>query len=78
MKLSYKDGNLMWSRGSQDVIQRDVDSLTKRQLFALCGQRVGHYPVCGWLRTACNFIKRFSSKNWENMLDPKIMSMTND
>jgi len=32
-------------------------SLTKRGLFFLCGRLVGHYPVAGWLRMHCSFLK---------------------
>ena len=32
--------------------------LTKRELFSICGRLVGHYPVAGWLRIACSFVKR--------------------
>ena len=27
-------------------------------LFSVCGKLIGHYPVAGWLRVACSFIKR--------------------
>ena len=32
--------------------------LTKRGLFSLCGRLVGHYPVAGWLRMHCSYLKR--------------------
>ena len=32
--------------------------LTKRGLFLWCGKLVGHYPVAGWLRLQCSFLKR--------------------
>ena len=49
-------GKLGWSRDNS--LDHDIDSLTKRKLFSLCGKLVGHYPVGGWLRVACSYIKR--------------------
>ena len=39
-------------------ISADFVRLTKRELFSLCGRLVGHYPVAGWLRLQCSFLKR--------------------
>ncbi|KFD62555.1 hypothetical protein M514_09040 [Trichuris suis] len=42
--------------------------LTRRSVFSYCGELVGHYPVCGWLRVATAFIKREAnrvSSRWE-------------
>ena len=36
------------------------ENLTKRQLFSVCGQLVSHYPVVGWLRVACSYVKRIA------------------
>ncbi|KFD50080.1 hypothetical protein M513_09040, partial [Trichuris suis] len=38
------------------------------EIFSYCGELVGHYPVCGWLRVATAFIKREAnrvSSRWE-------------
>jgi hypothetical protein len=36
-------------------------------LFLICGQLVGHYPVVGWLRVACSYVKRCSTvARWED------------
>ena len=35
--------------------------LTKREVFSVCGQLVSHYPVAGWLRMWCSYIKRLAS-----------------
>ena len=41
--------------------------MTKRQVFSLCGKLVGHYPVAGWLRVACSFVKRSCDSNaWDS------------
>ena len=47
-----------WRRDG--LIQDIGESLTKRELFSLSGKLVGHYPVVGWLRTACSFVKRMA------------------
>ena len=39
---------------------------TKRDLFSVCGKLVGHYPVCGWLRVACSFVKRLCVGSYWN------------
>ena len=51
-----KDGELKFSRANE--IPEVPDRLTKKELFSLCGKLVGHYPVAGWLRAACSYIKR--------------------
>lgn len=53
-------GRMRWMRG-KDVPQLPDDGcLNRRELFSICGCIIGHYPVAGWLRVACSFIKRYS------------------
>ena len=47
-----KLGQLMWSRGNDLPIV--PESVTRRELFSVCGMLTGHYPVAGWLRIACS------------------------
>lgn len=49
-------GSLYWKR--DNVLVESLDSVTKRDLFSICGRLTGHYPVGGWLRVACSFMKR--------------------
>jgi len=50
-------GEYRWRRDNE--LPTVGDSVpTKRQLFSVCGQLVGHYPVAGWLRVACSYLKR--------------------
>ena len=65
-----RDGELLFTRGNQ--IPKMVEgSLTKRELFSLCGKLVGHYPIAGWLRLACSYIKRKAGgENWDDVVDP--------
>ena len=37
--------------------------MTMQQVFSLCGKLIGHYPVAGWLRVACSFVKRSCESN---------------
>ena len=61
------DNKLMWSRGNRvDAIPQ---RLTRRVVFSICEQLVGHLPVCGWLRIICSILKRrvvSLTKGWDN------------
>ena len=42
----------------------------------MCGKLVGHYPVVGWLRVACSFIKRAAGgSRWEDLVGEEALSM---
>jgi transposase InsO family protein/ribonuclease HI len=53
-----KSGSLSFGRGNEIPVVAENAVVTKKQLFSICGKLVGHYPVCGWLRVACSFLKR--------------------
>ncbi|KFD49597.1 hypothetical protein M513_09540 [Trichuris suis] len=70
LKVSKERGQLMWARGNPvgDVPQE----LTRRAVFAYCGELVGHLPVCGWLRVAAAFAKRSANaatRSWDDPTD---------
>lgn len=68
-RLSFGRGNTL-----PDLV--GVESLTRRELFSACGKIVGHYPVCGWLRVACSFIKRVSEgERWDDSVGESAMDM---
>ena len=72
----HKDrtGSFMWKR--DNVLPEGGDEPSKRQLFSVCGQLVGHYPVCGWLRVACSYMKRIAcSGKWDESVPEKVQSM---
>ena len=48
--------NLVFRRGNEIPALPAV--VSRRELFSICGKLVGHYPVVGWLRVACSFVKR--------------------
>ena len=49
-------GELAFTRGNE--APSVPENLTRRGLFSICGKLVGHYPVAGWLRVACSYVKR--------------------
>ncbi|XP_076049389.1 uncharacterized protein LOC143030071 [Oratosquilla oratoria] len=70
-------GTLMFKRGNE--IPKVTDEMCKRELFSLCGKLVGHYPIAGWLRTACSYIKRrVGSKDWGEKVDEDTLTMIRD
>ena len=47
------------------------ETLTKRELFSVCGKLTGHFPVAGWLRVACSYIKRLTNETaWDDHILP--------
>lgn len=74
-----KDHNdsLVWSRDN-DI--GDVDSVqTKRELFSVCGRLTGHYPVGGWLRVACSFMKRQTNDcDWDDRIPESVKTMLSE
>ncbi|GFO16630.1 Pol polyprotein [Plakobranchus ocellatus] len=52
-------GDLIFSRANEIPNVDQLDSeLSRRDVFSICGKLVGHYPVAGWLRVACSYVKR--------------------
>ena len=51
----------------KEINPSNLNSMTKRQVFSLCGKLVGYYPVAGWLRVPCSFVKRGCESNaWDS------------
>ena len=45
------------------------EELRRRELFSICGKLTGHYPIAGWLRIACSYIKRqVEGEKWDDMV----------
>ncbi|MEL6805127.1 MAG: hypothetical protein AAFO91_15250, partial [Bacteroidota bacterium] len=67
---SMPDGRLKMSRGRDLEDVKVSETLTKRELFSLCGRLVSHYPVAGWLRPCCSFLKRVGCGGaWDDPVD---------
>ena len=70
-------GQLTWSRDAELPVVGN--QLTKRGLFSLCGKLLGHYPVAGWLRVACSYIKRLSNfVQWDEYIPESTMTMLHE
>ena len=71
------DGRLAFERNADLPL---VDhKLSKRELFSVCGKLVGHYPVVGWLRIACSFVKRHSEgSKWNDYIGDRAQFMIED
>ena len=69
LKLTNKMGKLMFRRGNEIP---EIGEISRRELFSICGKLLGHYPVAGWLRLACSYVKRRASGvDWEDRVDCK-------
>ncbi|KAF4717270.1 hypothetical protein FOZ63_026322 [Perkinsus olseni] len=85
VKPSSKDPHvLVWSRRSDISLDMPV-TLTKRSIFSWTGQLVSHYPVCGWLRIYCSYLKRLvcdlagePNAPWDRPLPPVIRRCCRD
>ncbi|XP_065654532.1 uncharacterized protein LOC136081163 [Hydra vulgaris] len=68
---------LCWKRGNIIPKSQNIktEKVTRRKLFSICGHLLGHYPVGGWLRIACSFIKRHSQGNtWDDLIGDQAQS----
>jgi hypothetical protein len=73
VKLTESD-ELVWGRDNEygDI----ADVVTKRELFSVCGRLTGHYPLGGWLRVACSFMKRQASDcDWDEEVPSRVKEM---
>ncbi|XP_029643257.1 uncharacterized protein LOC115217646 [Octopus sinensis] len=69
-----KAGALVFRRGNE--IPELGASMSRRELFSVCGKLVGHYPIAGWLRTACSFIKRRAEGvKWNDKVGERTIDM---
>lgn len=66
------DGNNKYHWRRDGPVPIMGENLTKRELFSLTGKLVGHYPVAGWLRIACSFVKRSAEGvGWDDRIPPE-------
>ena len=71
LQLSEEKDGLYWRRPDENWEVDILDTLTRRQMFSLCGKITGHYPVAGWLRVALSFIKRScEGTGWDELAGP--------
>ena len=68
------EGALEFRRGNE--LPEVEERMTRRQLFSLCGRLVGHYPVAGWLRVSCSYVKRRAEGvRWDDYIGDRALSM---
>ena len=74
------NGVLQMSRGAEIPTMGMVgEKLTKRGLFSVCGKLTGHYPIAGWLRPCCSYLKRLGCKGaWDDGVDNHVKSLTQE
>ena len=76
--LDSASGQLVWKRDGSPPSVENV-SLTRRKVFSICGSLVGHYPVAGWLRTACGFIKRQTGQqSWDEQVSAQVVDLVQE
>ncbi|XP_067930494.1 uncharacterized protein [Watersipora subatra] len=58
------DSQYKWYRDGEVPILQEIP--TKRELFSVFGKLIGQYPVAGWLRPACSYLKRQTNEiGWD-------------
>ncbi|XP_054267042.1 uncharacterized protein LOC128989196 [Macrosteles quadrilineatus] len=74
LRLRRAGCKLMWYRDNK---LKPLDQVkTKKDVFSLCGQLIGHYPVASWLRPACSFVKRhLSDLKWDDLISERAQTM---
>jgi hypothetical protein len=80
LKVMKKDGTLTWKRDNMVGDIKEVgEVMTRRQVFSWCGQLIGHYPVAGWLRPACGFVKRQTNgSTWDEVVEASVVAKLRD
>uniref|UniRef100_A0A5S6QBG4 Integrase catalytic domain-containing protein n=1 Tax=Trichuris muris TaxID=70415 RepID=A0A5S6QBG4_TRIMR len=68
LRVWGEHGRLNWKRDAE--LPSLPNQLTRRNIFAYCGQLTGHFPVCGWLRVATAFVKRKANELTAGWDDP--------
>jgi hypothetical protein len=69
LRIMKEKESLWWRRDNLHEDIKSVQEMSKRDVFSLCGQLLGHFPVASWLRPACGFIKRtLNSQGWDERI----------
>jgi transposase InsO family protein len=71
------DNCFRWHRDGDIPVLPDAP--TKRELFSICGKLTGHYPVAGWLRPACSFLKRQANDvGWDEEIPQRVRTLAGE
>lgn len=77
LRVFEENGEISWKR--DNLVEAPRKTMTKREIFSLCGRLLGHFPVAAWLRPACSYLKRKASAvAWDSPVSNEIMSVTED
>jgi ribonuclease HI len=77
LRITKLDDKLMWKRDNK--IFPLEENITRRRIFAWCGQLLGHFPVASWLRPACSFVKRQTNGlKWDQKVGESVIKMARD
>ncbi|XP_035827949.1 uncharacterized protein LOC118478447 [Aplysia californica] len=78
LKLFRGPAGRLWF-GRSGELPRVNRRLTKRELFSLCGKLTAHYPIAGWLRLACSYVKRHSGgEKWDSYICDRAQVMVEE
>ena len=76
---SDEEDCLVFDRGNEIPELPSDGHLTRRQVFSICGKLVGHYPIAGWLRVACSYLKRCCEGTlWEDYIGERAEDMAKE
>jgi len=65
-----------WQHDGELPSLESNSSVSKRELFSVCGKLTGHFPVAGWLRVACSFMKRLTQSDmWDGVVSDHVQKM---
>lgn len=74
LRIQNKGGDVEWKRDNN--VNPVEETMSRAEVFSMCGQLVAHFPVAGWLRPACGYIKRCASVgSWKDPVDAKVVKM---
>ena len=78
LKLRVNErGVLDFFRGNE--IPDIPECLTRRDLFSICGKLIGHYPIAGWLRVSCSYVKRTAEgSSWDDYVGDRTIAMVRE
>lgn len=74
LQLQVNNGELKFRRGNE--LPTITDTLTKRELFSVCGRLVVHFPLAGWLRVVSSIVKKMAQGGWETHVDGHVLQVT--
>lgn len=77
LRVLTKGSDLIWQRDNViNSIEKNDSSITKQELFSICGKLIGHYPSAGWLRPAVSFVKRMTNDvDWKDFIDENVLKI---